>query len=171
MLTNKSPFSYLMIVANVLHNHDDCWCMHIEIARGSLSPAPVSINSRTQWLGVTESSDTGLHHIQSIMDCIKSTNTRTLPYPWYWLCYKRRMITTLNRKLLKKQRVQNHFEVDIGHFFYNVNATVSFGNHLNLSNSVLKVFHWTSGQTDKLTKKLTDGQNQLLNPFTHSHAW
>ena len=46
------------------------------------------------------------------------------------------MIMTLKRKLLKKQRVQNHFaanEVHIGHFFYNVNATVSFGNHLTLS--------------------------------------
>ena len=42
---------------------------------------------------------------------------------------KWRMITTLNRKLLEKQRVQNHFasyEVHIGHFFYNANATVSF---------------------------------------------
>ena len=42
---------------------------------------------------------------------------------------KWRMITTLNRKLLEKQRVQNRFasyEVHIGHFFYNVNATVSF---------------------------------------------
>ena len=45
-------------------------------------------------------------------------------------------ITTLNRKLLEKQRVQNRFascEVHIAHFFYNVNATVSFGNHLTLS--------------------------------------
>ena len=49
---------------------------------------------------------------------------------------KWRMITALNRKLLEKQRVQNRFasdEVHIGHFFYNVNATVSFGNHLNPS--------------------------------------
>ena len=49
---------------------------------------------------------------------------------------KWRMITTLNRKLLEKQRVQNRFasyEVHIGHFFYNINAAVSFGNHLTLS--------------------------------------
>ena len=43
---------------------------------------------------------------------------------------KWRMIMTLTRKLLEKQRVQNRFasyEVHIGHFFfYNVNATVSF---------------------------------------------
>ena len=42
---------------------------------------------------------------------------------------KWRMITTLNRKLLEKQSVQNRFasyEVHIGHFFYNVNTTVSF---------------------------------------------
>ena len=25
-------------------------------------------------------------------------------------------------------------------------------------------------RTDKLTKKLADGQNQLLNPFVHGHA-
>ena len=41
------------------------------------------------------------------------------------------MIMTLNRKLLGKQRVQNHFasyevHIAMGHFFYNVNATVSF---------------------------------------------
>ena len=49
---------------------------------------------------------------------------------------KWRMITTLNRKLLEKQRVQNRFafyEVHIGHFFYNINAAVSFGNCLTLS--------------------------------------
>ena len=36
---------------------------------------------------------------------------------------KWRMITTLNRKLLEKQRVQNRFasyEVHIGHFFYHI---------------------------------------------------
>ena len=44
---------------------------------------------------------------------------------------KWRMTTTLKRKLLEKQRVQNCFasyEKYIGHFFYNINATVSFGN-------------------------------------------
>ena len=49
---------------------------------------------------------------------------------------KWRMITTLNRKLLEKQRVQNRFasyEIHIGHFFYNINAAVSFGNRLTLS--------------------------------------
>ena len=43
---------------------------------------------------------------------------------------KWRMTTTLNRKLLEKQRVYNRFasfEVHIGHFFLQcVNATVSF---------------------------------------------
>ena len=42
----------------------------------------------------------------------------------------------LNRELLEKQRVQNRFasyEVHIGHFLYDVDATVSFGNHLTLS--------------------------------------
>ena len=46
-----------------------------------------------------------------------------------------------NGKSLEKQRVQNRFasyEVHIGHFFYNVNATVSFGNR-----SDFKIFHWT----------------------------
>ena len=57
---------------------------------------------------------------------------------------KWQMITTLNRKLLEKQRVQNRYasdEVHIGHFFFhNVNATVSFGNRLNLSVFRLKKF-------------------------------
>ena len=41
----------------------------------------------------------------------------------------------INRKLLEKQRVWNclaSYEVHIGHFFYNVNAIVSFGSHLTL---------------------------------------
>ena len=48
---------------------------------------------------------------------------------------KWRIITTSNRKLLEKKRVQSHFdsyEVHIGHFFYNIKATVSFGNRLTL---------------------------------------
>ena len=46
------------------------------------------------------------------------------------------MITAFNRKLVEKQRVKNRFasyEVHIGHFFYNVNSTVRFGNCLILS--------------------------------------
>ena len=73
----------------------------------------------------------------------------------------------LNRKLLEKQRIRNCFasyEVHIDHFFYNVKATASFGNCLTMS--ILKNFH----QTDKLTNKLTDGQNQLFNPFAHARA-
>ena len=72
------------------------------------------------------------------------------------------IIATLNRKLLEKQKVQNHFafyEVHIGHFFYNVKTTVSFGN--------LSVFRFKDFSPDKLTNKLTEGQNQLLNPFAH----
>ena len=72
----------------------------------------------------------------------------------------------LNRKLLEKQRVQNRFasyEVQIGHFFDNVNATVSFVTCLTLSIFKFSIFFY---QTDKLT----DRQNQLLNPFTHVHT-
>ena len=68
----------------------------------------------------------------------------------------------LNRKLLEKQRVQNRsasYEVHIGHFFYNVNATVSFGNHLTLP--IYKIFHRTNWQTDKLTNRQTDKTNCL----------
>ena len=57
------------------------------------------------------------------------------------------------RKLLEKQRVQNRFasyEVHIGHFFYNVNATVSFGNRLTLS-----VFRFQIFSLDRQT----DGHN------------
>ena len=57
------------------------------------------------------------------------------------------------RKLLEKQRVQNRFasyEVHIGHFVYNVNATVSFGNRLTLS-----VFRFQIFSLDRQT----DGHN------------
>ena len=57
---------------------------------------------------------------------------------------KRWIIMTLNRKLMEKQRVYNHFgfhEVHIGHFFYNVN-TISFGNRVTLSTFRFKhLFH------------------------------
>ena len=72
------------------------------------------------------------------------------------------MITTLNRKLLEKQRVKNRFasyEVHIGHFFYNINATVSFGNRLTLS--MFRIFS-PDRQTDKT--------NCLINIFAHAHV-
>ena len=57
----------------------------------------------------------------------------------------------LNRKLLEKQRVQKkndrttllpmRYTVHIGHFFYTVNAAVSFGNPSHFS-----IFHWTDKQ-------------------------
>ena len=53
-----------------------------------------------------------------------STISKVLTVLKWW------MIIMLNRKLLEKQGVQNRFasyEVHIGHFFYNVNATVRFG--------------------------------------------
>ena len=46
-------------------------------------------------------------------------------------------------KPLEKQRVQNRlasYEVHIGHIFYNVNATVSFGNCLTLSIFRFQIF-------------------------------
>ena len=66
---------------------------------------------------------------------------------------KWRTITAFNRKLLEKQRVQNHFasyEVHIGHFFYNINATVSFGNRLTLS--IFRFQNFFTGQIDRRTK-------------------
>ena len=54
--------------------------------------------------------------------------------------------------MLEKQRVQNRFasyEVHIGHFFYNINAAVSFGNRLTCLYSDFKIFHRTDGQTEK----------------------
>ena len=65
------------------------------------------------------------------------------------------VFTMSNRKLLEKQRVQNSFasyEVHIGHFLNNVNATVSFGNSLNLSMFRFKIFHQTDRETDRRTK-------------------
>ena len=75
----------------------------------------------------------GLHCVidtRQIWEYLDSTISKVLTI------LKWRMITTLNRKLLEKQRVQNRFasyEVHIGHFFYNINAAVSFGNRLTLS--------------------------------------
>ena len=71
---------------------------------------------------------------------------------------KWRMITMLNRKLLESTGYRTallsmkYTQVT----FYNVNATVSFGNCLNLN------IHRTD--------KLTDRENQLLNPFAHVHV-
>ena len=58
----------------------------------------------------------------------------------------------LNRKLLEKRRVQNYFssyEVHIGHFSYDVNAIVSFGNHLTLSIFRFTNFHQTENNKQK----------------------
>ena len=73
------------------------------------------------------------------------------------------MITTFNRKLLEKQWVQNRFasyEVQIGHFFLqvNVNATVSFGNRLSLS-----IFRFQNFSLDRLTDRRTDCLTWLTN--------
>ena len=82
----------------------------------------------------------GLHHIMDTRQVRKypdSTISKVLTV------LKWRMITTLNRKLLEKQSVMNclaSYEVHIGQFFYNVNATVSFGNHLTLSIFRFKFF-------------------------------
>ena len=65
---------------------------------------------------------------------------------------KWRMITTFNRKLLGNQRIQNRFasnevHIAIGHFFfYNVNATVSFGNRL--SPVYIQISKFFTGQTN-----------------------
>ena len=70
----------------------------------------------------------------------------------------------IKRKLLEKQRVQNCFasyEKYIGHFFYNINATVSFGNRLTLS-----TFRFQNSSLDRLT----DEQNRLLNPLAHARV-
>ena len=67
----------------------------------------------------------GLHRIK-FMD---TRQVREYPDSTVLTVLKWRMITTLNRKLLEKQRVQNRFAsyvVHTGHIFYNVNATVSY---------------------------------------------
>ena len=63
---------------------------------------------------------------------------------------------------MEKQRVQNCFASDKVHIGHNVNATVRFGNCLNLS-----IFRF---KTDKLTNKLTDGKKQLLKTPSRMHA-
>ena len=91
-------------------------------ARGALAPPILDLHTRTlrtdNWL---------LHSL--------SRQPPPPPPPIIFLLrHHWQMIPTLNRKLLEKQRVQNHFvsyEANIGHFFCNVNATVSFGNLFN----------------------------------------
>ena len=75
-----------------------------------------------------------------VREYLDSTISKVLTVLKWW------MFTMLNRKLLEKQRVQNYFgsyEVHIGHFFYNVNATVSFGNCLTMSKFRFKILHRT----------------------------
>ena len=97
----------------------------------------------------------GLHRIRSMCQVREhpdSTTSKVFTVLKWW------MIMMLNRKLLEKQRVLNCFasdEVHIGHFFHNINATVSFGNRLNLS--IFKIFC----RTDKLTNWQMDKTNCL----------
>ena len=66
-----------------------------------------------------------------------------------------------NGKSLEKQRVQNRFasyEVHIGHFFT-----------MSMLLSVLEIVQISKFFTGQ-THRLTDGQNQLLNPFAHVWA-
>ena len=88
------------------------------------------------WLvGTTVQIMPELHHImdtRQVREYPESTISKVLTI------LKWRMIMTLNRKLLEKQKVYNRFgfhevHVHIGHNFYNVNTTVSFGNRLTLS--------------------------------------
>ena len=58
-----------------------------------------------------------------------------------------------NRKLLEKLRVQNHFASYEVHIGYNVNATVSFGNHLTPSIFRFQNFS-LDRQTDRQTKPI-----------------
>ena len=75
----------------------------------------------------------GLHHVMNmgqVQEYPDFTISKVLTILKWWI------MTTLNRKLLEKQRVENRFasyKVHIGHFFLHVKATVSFGNRLNLS--------------------------------------
>ena len=76
---------------------------------------------------------------------------------------KCRIITTLNRILLEKQRVQNRFafyEVHIGHFFLQCQCCCQFWKSFNpVYIQILKIF---TGRTDR--------KNRLLNPFAHARA-
>ena len=67
------------------------------------------------------------------------------------------------QKLLEKQRVQNRFasyEVHIGHFFYNVNVTVSFGNCLTLGLFSFPPDWQTNWQTDKTNCLITPSRGE-----------
>ena len=121
---------------------------------------------------------------------VDTNNAQTLPHPNY--CRHTRQvhkypdstiskvltilkmwtITTLNcwknweyRTILLPMRY-----VHIGHFFYNINATVSSTNRLTCLYSDLNILCWTEKLINWQTDKLTDWQNQLLNSSTHVHA-
>ena len=105
------------------------------------------------WLvGTAVQTMSGFHRItdmRQVHEYPDSTISKVLTILKWWL------IMTFNRKLLEKQSVNNHFasyEVHIGQFFYNVKATVSFGNRLY---SDFKFFHWTDWLTDRVTDRRT----------------
>ena len=89
----------------------------------------------------------GVHHILSIMDMCQVSEHLDSTISKMLTILKWRMTTTLNRKLLVNHRVQNRFAsymVHIGHYIYNVSATLSFGNCLTLSIFRFKIFHQTN---------------------------
>jgi len=92
--------------------------------------------------------DTGLHCVidtHQIRKYPDSTISKVLTV------LKWRMIATLNRKLLGKQRLQNHFasyEEHIGHFFLQCQHYCQFLKLFNPVYSDFKIFHWTDRQID-----------------------
>ena len=123
---------YTKLTFRLHHTQHSCFIFTALWCGCSFVNLPSIFTTPPSWLwlvGTTVQTMPGLHHI---------TDTRLIcKYPDCTISkvltvLKWRMITTFNRKLLEKQSVKNHFasyEVNIGHFFYNVNATVSFGTH------------------------------------------
>ena len=89
----------------------------------------------------------------------------------YIVAFKWRIITTLDRKLLGKQKVQNRFasdEVHIGHFFYNVKATVSFGNRLNPS--IFRFKNFSPDWQTELFPQITVSDRRTLRALAYAHG-
>ena len=76
------------------------------------------------------------------------------------------MITTFNRKLLEKQRIQNHFasyEKHISHFFLQCQCYCQFWKSFNPDYiQISKIF---TGLTDRLTDRLTHDKTDCLKPL------
>ena len=79
-------------------------------------------------------------------------------------------IPTLNRKELEMQKSELLWSLPGTHtlYFFRLPCHCRVQQFFNLVNVLISKFF--TGRTDRLTDRLTDGQNRFLNPFAHARA-